>query len=75
VLLEGKQQSGQSTGSVRTGSLSIATNAAECSLRAHLEKMIESGRFQVELASERHDVEVSLSPLFDPSGARVRADT
>jgi 4-methylaminobutanoate oxidase (formaldehyde-forming) len=37
-----------------------------------LQAMIESGRFQVELAGERHAVDVSLSPLFDPSGARMR---
>jgi 4-methylaminobutanoate oxidase (formaldehyde-forming) len=39
-----------------------------------LETMIDSGAFEVELAGERHSVEVSLSPFFDRSGKRMRTD-
>ncbi len=40
-----------------------------------LRAMVECGRFEVELAGHMHAIDVSLSPLFDPSGARMRVQT
>jgi glycine cleavage system aminomethyltransferase T len=35
---------------------------------------VAGGGFEVECATERHAVTVSLSPFFDPSGERMRVD-
>lgn len=34
---------------------------------------VESGRYEVEIAAERHPARVSLKPLYDPKGERIRA--
>ena len=33
---------------------------------------VRQGRYQVDVAGARHAVRVSLRPLFDPDGARIR---
>jgi len=40
-----------------------------------LAAMIDDGVFEVECATERFPVTVSLSPFFDPSGKRMKANT
>jgi 4-methylaminobutanoate oxidase (formaldehyde-forming) len=34
---------------------------------------LSSGRWEVDVAGRRHDAEVSLRPMYDPTSARVRA--
>ena len=34
---------------------------------------LRAGRYQLEVATERHPAELHLEPLYDPAGARVRA--
>ena len=34
---------------------------------------VPQGRYEVDVAGARHAVTVSLRPLFDPAGARIRA--
>lgn len=36
---------------------------------------IDDGSFEVELAADRHSISVSLTPLFDPAGERMRIES
>ena len=41
--------------------------------RASTRDFVRAGRYELEVASERHPAEVHLAPLHDPAGSRVKA--
>ncbi len=65
---------GQTTSAAFGHSIGSCVGMAYVNLEGRgVNDMIAGGGFELELATERHPISVSLSPFFDPSGKRMRA--